>query len=57
MRARRVTIYRDSAGQWRYRVQAGNWRVTESSEQGFSQKRSVLKRVAAKYPDVEVVEA
>lgn len=55
MTARRVTVFRDSAGGWRYRVQAGNWRVIEASEESFSQKRTVLNRVAKKYPRVELV--
>lgn len=56
MTARRVTIYQDRKGEWRYRVQAGNWRTIENSEEGFAQKRSVLKRIAGKYPNVELVE-
>ncbi len=56
MRAKRVTIYRDRKKFWRYRVQAFNNRVIESSEEGFVQKRTVLKRVGEKYPNVEIVE-
>lgn len=55
-RARRITIYQDAKGEWRYRAQAGNWQVIESSEEGFRQKRTVLARVAARYPGVEVIE-
>lgn len=51
--ARRVTIYRDSAGEWRYRVQAGNWRIIETAEQGFARRSTVEKRVAKRWPGVE----
>lgn len=52
--ARRVTVYKAADG-WRYRAQASNWRIIEASEQGFAQKRSVLARVAQRFPGVEVV--
>lgn len=55
--ARRVTIYRDAAGEWRYKVQGGNWRTIDASEEGFKQKRSVVARVRRRWPDVEVVVA
>lgn len=54
--ARRVTIYRDTAGEWRYRVQGHNWRTINAAEQGFRQKRSVVSRIAREYPGVEVIE-
>jgi uncharacterized protein YegP (UPF0339 family) len=54
--ARRVTIYKDSAGKYRYRVQGFNWRTINASEQGFAQKRSVVGRVAREYPGVEVID-
>lgn len=53
--ARRVTVYRDAAGQWRYKVQAANWRVIDASEEGFTRKRTALARVAKRWPDVELV--
>lgn len=55
MRARRVVVYRDVKGEWRYRVQAGNWRVISASEEGFARKATVLKRVRQWWPGVEVV--
>lgn len=55
--ARRVTVYRDAAGEWRYKVQAGNWRVIDASEEGFTHKRTALARVAKRWPDVELVVA
>lgn len=51
--ARRVTIYRAADG-WRYRVQSSNWRIIEASEQAFARRSTVEKRVAARWPDVEV---
>lgn len=57
MAARRITIYRDTANKWRYRVQANNWKVIETSEESFSAKGYAKRRVEKKYPGVEVVEA
>jgi uncharacterized protein YegP (UPF0339 family) len=54
-RAKRVTIYRDSEGQWRYRAVAGNWREIGASEEGHVQKGYVLRKVAALYPGVEII--
>lgn len=54
--ARRVTIYLDDAGEYRYRVQAGNWQTIDASEEGFRQKRTVVKRIARLWPGVEVVD-
>lgn len=53
--ARRVTIYRDVDGKWRYRVQARNWRVIEAAEQGL-RKDAVLRRIEKRWPGVELVE-
>lgn len=52
---RRVTIFSDSDGLWRYRVQATNWRTTHLSD-GFAQRRTVQRRVEKEYPGVEVVD-
>lgn len=53
--ARRVTIYRDNAGEWRYKAQASNWRIIDAAEEGLS-KRTCRARVAKRYPGVEVIE-
>lgn len=55
-KARRVTIYRDTAGEVRYRVQAGNWQTIETSEEGFNRPATVRSRVAKKFPGVELVD-
>lgn len=52
--ARRVVVYLGKDG-WRYRVQAKNWRTIEASEQGFALKRTILKRVAKRWPGVELI--
>jgi len=57
MRARRVTIFRDRKGQWRYRVQAGNWKVIDAAEEGFARRSSIMQRIAARWPEAEIVEA
>lgn len=54
-RARRVTIWRDPAGLYHYTVQAGNWFIIDESEQGFTRKASVTKRVADRWPHAEEV--
>lgn len=53
---RRITIFKDKAGEFRYRVQAGNWRVTGGSEEGFKRKATVIKRIEKQFPGVEVVD-
>jgi len=55
--ARRITLYTRSDGDIGYKVQAKNWQIIESSEEGFKQKRVVLARLAKKYPGVEIVDA
>lgn len=35
MKPHRITVYRDEAGRWRWRRQAGNNRVVAASEQSF----------------------
>lgn len=55
MSARRVTIYKTN-GRFYYRVQAGNWKCIDDSEQGFRQKKSVLKRIEKLYPGIEVAD-
>jgi len=54
--ARRATIFRDKLGEWRYRIQSGNWQVIATSEEGFKQKATVLKRVGKNWPGIEIVE-
>jgi len=55
---RRVTVYRDRSGRWRFRAQAGNWREVGASEQGLkgrNGKAAILARVERTYPGVELV--
>lgn len=49
--ARRATISRDRASEYRYHVQAGNWQIIDAPEEGFAQKRTVLARIARRWPD------
>lgn len=53
--ARRATVYRDSAGDWRYKVQGYNWRTIDAAEEGLKRKASVLARLERRWPGVEVV--
>lgn len=55
--ARRATIYKDAAGEWRYKVQGSNWRTIDASEEGFKRKSTALRRVEKQYPGVEIVDA
>ncbi len=52
--ARRVTIFRDAAGDFRYRVQGRNWKNIGGSEEGFKRKATVVARIEKLYPGVEV---
>lgn len=54
-RARRVRVKRDSAGEWRYTVQGGNWQVIDAPEEGFKRRKTALKRVAERWPNAEEV--
>lgn len=54
--ARRVILYRDQAGEWRYKAQASNWRTIDASEEGRTRKSAVLRIIERRYPGVEVVE-
>ena len=38
MKPHRITVYKDKAGRWRWRRQAGNNRIVAASEQGFKTK-------------------
>lgn len=56
-KARRATVYQDAAGEWRYKVQGYNWRTIDASEEGFQRKGTAVKRVAKRWPGVEIVGA
>lgn len=46
----KVTIYQDTAGEWRHRAFARNGRVVGTSEEGFKLKNYVKLRVHDQYP-------
>jgi len=52
--ARRITIYRAPDG-WRYRVQSGNWKIIDASEEGKSARSRVRTMLEKRYPGVEIV--
>jgi uncharacterized protein YegP (UPF0339 family) len=54
-KARRVVVYEARDG-WRFKVQAGNWRTIDASEEGKRSKAAVLRKVQKYWPDVEMVE-
>lgn len=53
--ARRITYRRDSAGEWRYKVQGYNWRTIDASEEGFNRLSYAQRRARRRYPGVEEV--
>jgi uncharacterized protein YegP (UPF0339 family) len=53
IRVRRVSIYEDAGGEFRFRAQGGNWRVIPSAEQGVKTKRSCMIRALRTYPQTE----
>lgn len=45
-----ITVYKDEAGRWRWRRQAGNWRVVAASEQGFRRRGTALRDAKREMP-------
>jgi len=54
VRARRVVVYRDGDGLWRFKVQGMNWRTIDTGG-GSRRRASVVLRAEREWPDVEVV--
>lgn len=50
MKPHRITLYKDEAGKWRWRRQAGNRRVVAASEQGFKRRKYAEKDAIAELP-------
>lgn len=38
-----ITVYRDSAGQWRWRLQTANSRVIADSSEGYASRRNAIR--------------
>ncbi len=53
IRVRRITIYLDRAGEFRFRAQAGNWQTIPSAEEGVKTERTCLVRALRTYPQAE----
>lgn len=43
MNPSRITIYRDSAGQYRWRMQARNGRIIADSAEGYASRRNAIR--------------
>lgn len=57
LRIRRVTLYRDTEGRWRFHAAAYNWKIIRASEQSFARKETARARIVAEFGNaVEVVE-
>ena len=46
----RIELHRDPQGKWRYRRRAGNWRIVDSSEQGFRTRWYARRRAIKNVP-------
>lgn len=57
-RRRKLWVYRDAEGLWRWRLTAGNHRIVAASEQGYVRRSYALDkgRAAAGPNVVEVIE-
>ena len=42
-RAPRFEVYRDAAGEWRWRLRAGNGRVVADGAEGYASRRNVYR--------------
>lgn len=49
---RRVEIYPDGGGLWRYRVKAGNGQVVGTPGQGYTRKDGALRAARREHPPV-----
>lgn len=54
-KVRRVTIYKDTKGRWRYTCQGNNWKTIDASEQSFRTLRHVKKRIANRWPQAQEI--
>lgn len=48
-------VYQDTAGEWRYRVFAGNHRQIDKAEEGFNTKSNALRALKRKHPHIEYI--
>jgi uncharacterized protein YegP (UPF0339 family) len=53
-RRKRVQLYADEAGQWRWRVKAANNRITSSSGESFDSKENARRAAESAHPDVPI---
>lgn len=47
-----IWLYRDSRGEWRWRLQAANGRITADSAEGYRRRSGAYKAVLALWRDV-----
>lgn len=52
-RVRRVRVYKDHGGEFRFRAQAGNWQTIPSAEEGVKTERTCQVRALKTYPQLE----
>ena len=48
-------VYEDEAGEWRYRVFAGNHRQFDKAEEGLATKAGALRALKRKHPHIEYI--
>jgi uncharacterized protein YegP (UPF0339 family) len=49
---RRVEVYADDGGLWRYRVKAGNGQIVGTPGQGYARKDGALRAARREHPPV-----
>jgi uncharacterized protein YegP (UPF0339 family) len=55
MRAKRITIYKDKAGEWRFKVQGANWKTIAVSEEGYKGFEWTKYKATRLFPDAEEI--
>lgn len=53
---RRIELYRDTAGKYRWRVRAANGRITDASEQGRRSKWYTRRKAAKLFPGLPILD-
>lgn len=48
---RRIEVYPDAAGLWRYRVKAGNGQTVGGPQQGYARKDGALRAARREHPE------
>lgn len=55
MSDRRIEIYSDAAGEWRWRRKAGNGEIVADSAEGYTERYAATVAAVREFPDDELV--